>query len=1289
MGWARTPPTTAAPTGNCPPNRGTPGVAVNQLSQNVFINDTPVWYDAAFGPAIDVTLSYNSHDASNYNSVAGNKWSLNFGSHLVEAPAEQEGWMRVTLFAADGKQLIFEFRDREGGVANYTSPRGVYDTLVRTNISTYVLTSPEGDKSFYGVPPGVVGSTVPMLLEQRDRWGHSLRIQYFQPRVSDVRIQSVTAADGKVMRFSYDNNGRLVQVSDPFERQANFRYDDWGNLVECIDMAGYAFQYTYDDLVNVRQMNTPQGVWNFAYTRRDPQSGAGRDSVTVFDPLSQKKKFEWEGHYAITTDTRGAATALRHQILIDTSAADAQAGLNKSESAIRSETAPTGETTTYTYANQGDGTANARTLAPIAVTDARGATTSFAYNWQGNVTRVTDPKGQVTQLNYTSDGLDVNGVVNANGVNVAQARYNAWHQPIWITTEDGATTFGYTAWGAPQSVSDALSQTTYTYNAARRLQNVVRDGVTVGTFTYDAVGRLKSARDTTGLTLGYDYDSLNRLTRVFYPDGTSEETDYAMGGLPGMTQDRAGRRSYYDYDALKRLVRMQDALGQTLQMDYDAAGNLLHLLDAQGHSTRWAYDASGRVTGKQYHDGATEGYGYSQGLLAQTTNARGLTTRYGYDRNANLTLVDYPHMADVSLTYNALDDVDQITDGVGTHGFGYSPTGRLISLSGPFVDDAQRFLYDNQGRLSDHYLGRGASVDAQHLSYAYDALERLKSITSSGGGGVGTFTYNYVGDTAMLARLELPNGTQTVQSYDGLNRLTQTVNQKNNGTNLNKFAYTYDTRDVRTGVQSQHGSDPLRQVNYTYDATDQLKTESASGGLANTNYSNAFSYDSMGNRTWAENVKGGDTSVTQLTPNALNQISALSQSRNGAPAVNSGFVYDASGNTRQVENADGGKTLFDYDDADRLVRIETRNGADVPVTKSEFVYDYASRKAVSKEFTWTAGAWVKTGETRRVFDGLDVVQERNAANEVTAQPVRDGNIGGILARSTQAGASFFGYDGSGNVTLLTDENGDDVGRYRYDAFGNTLEASGARAAENPYRFSTKELHAQSGLYDFGYRFYSAGLGRWINRDPIQEAGGVNLYAMVGNDPVNDWDEYGLAPLLKEGLYPGASDALRKIGLAPGGKYYKKGARIGRTMTSDSVTRAKRDPSKGTHGRVGYANGKPYGACVDIDIDKLSENDIRALLEDMGKNGFAAWKRKDGEDDWNGKLHIHGVYAATPMTNVLDPRTKLFTKHQIQDYLVNKTGLRGKDGRHHKYKWHNFSDDAKGAVEKAFKANATF
>jgi RHS repeat-associated protein len=51
-----------------------------------------------------------------------------------------------------------------------------------------------------------------------------------------------------------------------------------------------------------------------------------------------------------------------------------------------------------------------------------------------------------------------------------------------------------------------------------------------------------------------------------------------------------------------------------------------------------------------------------------------------------------------------------------------------------------------------------------------------------------------------------------------------------------------------------------------------------------------------------------------------------------------------------------------------------------------------------------------------------------------------------------------------------------------------------------YRFSSKELHSNSGLYYYGFRFYDPSLGRWINRDPLGEAGGINLYGFVHNNP---------------------------------------------------------------------------------------------------------------------------------------------------------------------------------------------
>jgi RHS repeat-associated protein len=76
-------------------------------------------------------------------------------------------------------------------------------------------------------------------------------------------------------------------------------------------------------------------------------------------------------------------------------------------------------------------------------------------------------------------------------------------------------------------------------------------------------------------------------------------------------------------------------------------------------------------------------------------------------------------------------------------------------------------------------------------------------------------------------------------------------------------------------------------------------------------------------------------------------------------------------------------------------------------------------------------------------------------------------------------------------------------------FGPIAKESGSLRADNKFRFSTKYQDDETGLVYYGYRYYSPQLGRWINRDPIEESGGNNLYGFVRNDPVNGWDIQGL------------------------------------------------------------------------------------------------------------------------------------------------------------------------------------
>jgi len=232
------------------------------------------------------------------------------------------------------------------------------------------------------------------------------------------------------------------------------------------------------------------------------------------------------------------------------------------------------------------------------------------------------------------------------------------------------------------------------------------------------------------------------------------------------------------------------------------------------------------------------------------------------------------------------------------------------------------------------------------------------------------------------------------------------------------------------------------------------------------------------------------------------------------------FGYDLNGNLRT-----NGARVLEYDDENQLTRV-TEPGQ----WKSEFVYDGRMRRRVSKEFKWQTSAWVQTAEVRYLYDGNLVIQERNGLNLPQATYTRGidlsgslqgaGGIGGLLARTDNqlmvmgdlAAHAYYHADGNGNVTMLVDGRQMPAARYLYDPFGNTLTASGPLAEANLYRFSSKEAHAASGLVYYGYRFYDPALQRWVNRDPIAESGGLNLYTFVRNDPNRFVDLNGNEPV---------------------------------------------------------------------------------------------------------------------------------------------------------------------------------
>ncbi|MFZ2276954.1 MAG: RHS repeat-associated core domain-containing protein, partial [Prosthecobacter sp.] len=102
-----------------------------------------------------------------------------------------------------------------------------------------------------------------------------------------------------------------------------------------------------------------------------------------------------------------------------------------------------------------------------------------------------------------------------------------------------------------------------------------------------------------------------------------------------------------------------------------------------------------------------------------------------------------------------------------------------------------------------------------------------------------------------------------------------------------------------------------------------------------------------------------------------------------------------------------------------------------------------------------------------------------------------------------------------NPAAITDEEGEVKERYAFSAFGLrtimnpdfTVRSSSECGME--FGFQGQFIDAESGLINYGYRYYSPHLGRWTCKDPIEEKGGLNLYEFTENDPVNNVDKLGL------------------------------------------------------------------------------------------------------------------------------------------------------------------------------------
>jgi RHS repeat-associated protein len=733
-------------------------------------------------------------------------------------------------------------------------------------------------------------------------------------------------------------------------------------------------------------------------------------------------------------------------------------------------------TETYGYNAVGDLT---------SVTDRRGNTTTFDYDTLGRLVRRTQPKPDATQTNpvarwtYDPNG-NVASAVDPTGArteyafddrnqlrNVVDVVRNGTSAPTPYTT-----TYGYDDLGNVTQRVEPRGETTYAdYNADSELIQIQDGAGNLWKTGRDVAGRVVKRTDPIGRYQTTRYDLAGRATSLaaYNPANALVHTENATydgaGNLASYTPSASGpgvttaATRTYAFDAVNQLTSMTEPTttthSVTTSFGYDLAGNRTRITDGNNHSTTTTYDAW------ELPETVTEPLTTAFPALADRT----WTTTYNASGTA--VRVDKPGGVSVTRTLDALGRLTAETGSgaSGTRALGYDLAGRLTSAGHP--SGTETFGYDDRGLLTS------ASGPAGAVTNGYDEDGRLSSRTDAA--GTTSFTYDprdipatitdpltgqtqtiaYWSDGQIKTRQWGTNGAKRSYTYDDQGRLAGDSMTNPSNTVAASYAYTYDgDGNVATRTISGPGISGAGTHTYGYDLADRLTSWTSPGGTK------TYAYDDAGNRTSA----AGKT------------YSYDERNRLVSDSAGGGYSYTARGTQA---TGPGGTTL-------------TADAFDRTLTDSASTFAYDSLDRVATQGTTTYG-----------YDGTDP----EPANIGTSKVARD-PYGQLVATNVGAAGSVVMANPHGDVNALIDpSNTVTNGSRSYDPFGlaSTSGSSNAFGFQGQASDAAGRVHMQS-------RWYDPGSGTFTSRDTFamsaSRAGGANRYAYGLGNPATLADPSG-------------------------------------------------------------------------------------------------------------------------------------------------------------------------------------
>jgi RHS repeat-associated protein len=894
---------------------------------------------------------------------------------------------------------------------------------------------------------------------------------------------SVPSEDGTEV-YQFDRDGRHLRTVEALTGVVrwSFGYDAGGRLVSVTDGDGNRTGIVRDGAGAATAIEAPGGIRTALSLRGDGQLGAvtnpegeavtldylaGGLLRTLTDARAKTASFTYEpgtGRLLTDTDKNGATVTLRREA--------APGGFQ----VVR--TSEEGKETRFRAEYLPGGGVRSR------ITDPSGAE-SVTTRGEDGVTTITDPDGTVTTTRLAGDprwGMRAPIAAEVTRTTPGGRRNVITHaRSVALDPAHAGDPFAVATLTDTVSVNGHASTRTYS-GATRTLRSVSAKG-RVLTTTFDAHGRPVAedfGPDTADVVS--TWDAKGRLTKV--TQGPSQVT---YGYDPARPQrlvsrtDGLGRTTSFGYDAAERVTSVTLPGGGTYGFEYDKAGDRTAIVMPGGARHAFAFSGIGQATGYTPPGGPqwTRAFDGDRSPTGSTLPGRGATT-LARKPDGRLTGATAADGTASTFAYPAGDGTARFTQATRT-----LPGGRVdattIDYDGALV--TRRESRDAGGTYATHTFAYGDDLRPSSTTVAAGGETVTTALTRDDDGlltGYGPFTITRNGPVGAPSRIA-DAALDLALGYDAVGR-ESTRTLKVAGAQAYALALTRDAAGrITRRVETVGGA--TSTYDYAYTADGQLET--VKDGATTLE---AYAYDADGNRRVA------GTTTTYDAGDVL-------QSRDGTAYAfdQAGFLTGRAGAT------------FAYSDSGELLQA-TAGGTTV-----SYAYDSAGRRT----------ARIQDGRRTQYLYGdparpLLVTGSREPGGQLTTYYY---DPDGRLFALRRGGATYYvGTDQVGTPKVVVDAAGTVVKTLVYDAFGRRNPAGATETGagfELPIGFAGGLEDPVTGLVRFGLRDYEPASGRWTTRDPILQAGGLNVFAYAGSDPVGGRDLSGLADV--RGFFSGLAD----------------------------------------------------------------------------------------------------------------------------------------------------------------------